>query len=62
MFFLFEYETTYNTLKQELFALRFLEKTTKDEEELKTIKQKIQEVKIKILKEGMIKNDKHKRK
>lgn len=57
-----EDETTYNTLKQELFALRFLEKTTKNEKELRTIKEKIQIVKRKIVNERMIDNDKHKRK
>lgn len=57
-----EDETKYNTLKQELFALRFLEKTTKDEKELKIIKEKIQIIKRQMLKERMIDNDKHKRK
>ena len=52
---------TYSTLKEELFALRFLEQITKNEAKQKIIKEKIKETKKKMLKERMIQNDKHKR-
>ena len=57
-----EDETTYNTLEEELFALRFAECITKDEKKLKIIKEKIKKVKRQMIKERINENDKHKRK
>ena len=66
VFILLEIETSYETLKQELFALRFLQCMSKDEEELNKINEQIKNTKNKILKEMLeerkIENDKHKRK
>jgi len=57
-------EEPYNTLEEELFALRFLVYTTKDEKSLKKIKERIKEIKRQIVKRKLEENenDKHKRK
>lgn len=58
------HEEPYNTLEEELFALRFLVYTTKDEKKLEKLKERIKEVKRKIAKRMLEENenDKHKRK
>ena len=57
-------EEPYNTLEEELLALRFLFYTTKDEKKLEKVKKRIKEVKNEMAKRKVeeIENDKHKRK